>query len=170
MEAYKAGRPIPEISDVDAKKLFDEEKNRGLTIEQSHSHVNSEQPEDHLESEISVSTSSEESQEPLKAPTPPRTSKRQKNGRDQHMKRLSIATQLPTQAMALDSSELASPILDTEKKIKKADRKRDVKQLNEAVGSKDVVPADMSSSKRNSDNFSKSKKSKRKRKSEVFES
>lgn len=170
MEAYKAGRPIPEISDIDAKRLFDEERNRGLTIEQSHSQVNSEQPHDHLETEISVSTSSEEFQEPLKAPTPPRTSKRQKNGRDQHMKRLSVATQLPTHALALDSSELASPIVDTERKIKRTDRKKDVKELNEAGGSKDIGSAVTSSSKRNSDNFSKARKSKRKRKSETFES
>lgn len=166
MKAYKAGEPIPEISDTEAKKMFDDEHNNGLITEQLLSHVELEQTEDHLESESSISTSSEEPPVSPKAPSPPRTSKRRKNDKDQHVRQPSPAPQLPMEGPDLDSDESMSLVLETEKRNKRLIRKKDFAEVDESLGSGDLVPAITFPSKRNSDNSPKLKRSKRKRKSD----
>ena len=166
MKAYKAGEPIPEISDIEAKKLFDNEKKNGLTTEGLLSQAELEPHEDLLESESSVSTSSEEPPEVPKAPSPPRSSKRRKSERDQPVKQPSPSPQLPIKRLDVDSDESASVVV--ERKNKRPSRKRELKEVDENLGSGDVVSA-VVPPKRSLDSSSKAKKSKRKRKSENFD-
>lgn len=168
VKAYKAGEPIPEISDTEAKKLFDKEKNNGSITERLLSHAELEQTEDHLESESSISTSSEEPPVSPKDPSPPRSSKRRKIDRDQPVKQPSPPPQLSMKGPDPDSDESASIVV--EKRNKRPVRKREPKEADENLGSGDLVPTVAISSKRSSDNFSKPKRSKRKRKSENFDS
>lgn len=164
MKAYKAGEPIPEISDAEAKKLFDNDKKNGLTTEGLLAQAELEPHEDNLESESSVSTSSEEPPESPKAPTPPRSSRRRKSDRDQPVKQRSPSP--PIKRLDVDSDESESEVV--EKKSKRPTRKRDYKEIDESLGSGDLVSA-VIPPKRSSENSSKTKRSKRKRRSENFD-
>ena len=78
-KAYKEGKPIPEISDAEAIKLFEEQKKAGVVLEipKDNHHV----VEEERDTEI---TSSDESIEVVKVPSPPkspRASKRRKNAK-----------------------------------------------------------------------------------------
>lgn len=166
MKAYKAGKPIPEISDTEAKKLFDNKRKNGLTTERLLSEAELEPHEDPLESESSVSTSSEEPPVSAKPPSPPRSSKRRRNDRDQPVKKPSPPPQLTVKTQDVDSDESAGIVV--EKKNKRPSRKREFREVDESLGSGDVVSA-VVLPKRGSDNFSKAKKSRRKRRSDNFD-
>lgn len=165
VKAYKAGEPIPEISDTEARRLFENERKNGLTTERLLSHAELEQTEDPLESESSISTSSEEPPVSPKVPSPPRSSRRRKNDKDQTVKQPSPPRQLPIKGPDPDSDHSASVVV--EKKNKKSGRKREFKDIDENLG--ELVPANATASKRNSDTFSELKRSKRKRKSKNFD-
>ena len=166
MKAYKAGEPIPEISDVEAKKLFDNDNKNGLTTEGLLAQAELEPHEDNLESESSVSTSSEEPPESPKAPTPPRSSRRRKSDRDQPVKQRSPSPQVPIKRLDVDSDESESAVV--EKRSKRPSRKREFKEIDESLGSGDLVTA-VIPPKRSSENSSKTKRSKRKRRSDNFD-
>lgn len=169
VKAYKAGMPIPEISDTEARRLYEEEENHGFIVEQSNSRDEIDRPEDALDSERSVSPSSEQSQEPLKVRSPPRSSKRRKSEKDHRVKRLSHVTQLPMREVNPDSSEVASPKLEPEKNNKRILRKREKEDGDVTLDSRDPVSEIVGLSKQFSDNTSKSKRSKRKRRSDVLD-
>ncbi len=167
VKAYKAGRPIPEISDTEAKKLYEDERNVGLAPEQLHREL--EAPTD-LETSL-PSSSDEDTPEPPKAPSPPkspRSSKRRKSGKDPNVKMPSLVSQTNTRDGDLISSQLVNSLSETERK-KRPSRKKEFKGVNETPDTKDVKVAVTSSPKRDQDSVSKVKKSKRKRKSEITE-
>lgn len=159
VKAYKAGETVPEITEEEANKLLKNDKKNGLTTEGLLSQAELEPHEDNLESESSVSSSSEGASEPVKAPTPPRSSKRRKSDKDQPVKPRSPSPELPTKRLDVDSDESASVVV--EKKSKRPTRKRELKEINESPGSGDAV-SEVVPPKRSSENASKTKRAKRK--------
>ena len=152
---------------MEARKLFENERKNGLTTERILSQAELDQREDRLELESSISTSSEEAPASPKAPSPPRSSRRRKSNKDQPVKQPSPHQELPIKGQDPDSDESASVVVG--KKPKKPARKREYKEVDESLGSGDLVSAVAVPSKRNSDNIPKLKRSKRKRKSENFD-
>jgi hypothetical protein len=167
VKAYKAGQPIPEISDTEAKKLYEDERNVGLIPERSHREL-----EPHTDPETSLPPScDQDSPEPPRAPPPPKSlsiSKRRKSGKDPNINRPSFVSQTNTRDGDLISSQLVNSLSETERK-KRPTRKKEFKGVNETPDTKDVKVAVTSSPKRDQDSVSKVKKSKRKRKSEMTE-
>jgi hypothetical protein len=165
VKAYKAGRPIPEISDTEAEKLYEEAKKAGLM-------EGFEEIEDHIETESSVSTSSkEDSVEPPKALSPPkspRTSKRRRSGKDLNGKRLSLVPHIQTKDEDFGSGESVNRVVELEKK-KRPTRNKEVNDADDKATPKDIPETNASPSKTNQDIHSKTKRSKRKRKSEIID-
>lgn len=84
-KAYKAGLPLPEISDAEAKRLYEQNKQTGQvpnTTQLETSHV----PEE--ESDTSSDTSSDESS-PEPAPAPP--AKKQKAGKESKKRQAAVS-------------------------------------------------------------------------------
>lgn len=165
MKAYKAGRPIPEISDAQAEKLYEEAQKAGLM-------EGFEEIEDDVEMESSISISSkEDSVEPPKAPSPPkspRTSKRRKSGKDLDVTRPSLAPPIQTKEEDFGSVESVNRVVGSEKK-KRSTRNREVNDADDQASLKDIPEIDATPSKPSQDIHAKSKKSRRKRKSEIID-
>lgn len=175
VKAYKAGEPIPEISDSEAKRLYEEQKKVGIIHEPSHDDLG--QSEEHIDSASSSSSSSEdeESPEPPRAPSPPspRLSKRRKATKDSGGKRLSTIKQVtvrelePAPKLALGQAS-KSPENDRKKKFP---RKKDLKGSDETVDPRKDVAVTISNTPQvlSQEAHSKQKKSKKKRKSEAID-
>ena len=162
MKAYKEGKPIPEISDAEAKKLFDEQRKAGGFPDPP---PDDPTVEEHPDSETSdASSSDDETPEPIKAHSPPRTSKRSKRDKESSFK----AT--PTKVVEPVASPMAeraskSPEMERKKKTRKNAKASDevLEAKKEAV---EVVSSPMLTSQ---DNHQKKKSKGRKRKSEAVE-
>lgn len=173
VKAYKAGKPIPEISDSEAKKLYEEQKKVGIIHEPPHDDLG--QSEEHLDSESSNSSSSEDegSPEPPRAPSPPspRLSKRRKATKDSSGKKPSLTKQIPVRELEQTPKSTpgqAAKTFENDKK-KKVTRKRDVKGSDEVLDSKKEIVVAVASSPQalSQETPAKQKKSKKKRKSEA---
>lgn len=170
VKAYKAGKPIPVISDSEAKALYDEQKRIGIAHDPSHDDL--EQINEHLETETSdTSSSEEETPEPLKAPSPPssRLSKRRKILKEPEKKSSPIKPAVvqetePTMNSALDQMQKFA-----EKGTKKTGRRRDTKGVEQTSDVKKDIAVPIMSSPQvvNHDTQLKPRKSKKKRKSEA---
>lgn len=174
VKAYKAGKPIPEISDSEARRLYDEQRKVGITHEPPHDDLV--QSEEHLDSGSSSASSSEaeESPEPPRAPSPPspRLSKRRK-AKDSGGKRSSVAKQVSTQKIEPTPKSSAGQIAKSPEndKKKKSMRKRDGKGSDETLDPRKsiIVPISGSPQVLSQEAQSKQKKSKKKRKSELID-
>lgn len=167
-EAYKAGKPIPEISDAEAKKLYEDTKKDGkipAPADLDPGHIDEEHTSD------SSTTSDEDSPEPVKAPSP----KRKKTTKNTMEKKPPVTKQTPAKAL---ESVVVEPISQSPEKTasdkkKKASKKKDTKGTGDAIGSKKEAIAEPPSSPpklTGQDSQQKQQKKKgRKRKSEVAE-
>lgn len=103
MKAYKAGQTLPVISDGDAKRLYEQNKQAGTlpgTTQLETAHVAEE------ESDSSEDTSSdEELDEPAKAPSPVPAAKKQRVGKEAAKKKSAVAEPEPVLDPALRSPE-----------------------------------------------------------------
>ncbi|KAL2054828.1 hypothetical protein ABVK25_005132 [Lepraria finkii] len=129
MKAYKAGQPIPQINDADAKKLYENTKKDGKLpkpAELDPGHVEEE------ETSTSDSSSSDEEPEPVKAP-PPKKSKTEKKS--------SSSKQTP--AKESEPAVLERSSKSPEKK-KKGSKKKDAKMTIDAAESNKEVVAETS--------------------------
>ena len=127
MKAYKAGQPIPQISDAEATKLYEATKKEGKLPK----------PADldpgHVEEEDSSSDSSSEDESPepvIKAP-PPKKSKSEKKS----------SSTKPTPAKEAEPAVPERSSKSPEKK-KKGSKKKDAKVVDDVVESKREVVAD----------------------------
>lgn len=176
VKAYKAGLPIPEITDEEAKKLYEEQKKVGIILEPPQDDV--EHMEEHLDSETSdadvSSSSDEQTPEPPKVPSPPkspRSSKRRKGMKDVADRNSSITKQIvakEVQPAANLEVDRISKSAEKERK-KKGSRKRDTKDFGEPLEPKRefIIPIASSPKVTSQDTPAKQKRSKKKRKSEV---
>ena len=125
MKAYKAGQPIPQISDIEATKLYETTKKDGKLPKPA------ELDPGHVEEEDSTSDSSseDESPEPVKAP-PPKKSKAEKKSS------LTKATPAKEVEPAVPERSSKSP-----EKKKKSSKKKDAKAVDEVFESKKEVLA-----------------------------
>lgn len=171
VKAYKAGLPIPEISDAQAKELYDEQQKIGI--------FHMPPPEDlahaidHIDSDASAAdddtSSSDETPEPPREPSPPRIPRSSK--RRQTADKNSAALRLAIEKTPIIKQPPA-PALDerapksSEKDRKKRARKSDIKDP-EAVDNRLVALAEPKFAKQ--DTPGKPKRSKKKRRSEVAE-
>ena len=145
-KAYKEGRPLPDITDDEAKKLYDEQLKSGKAKieapmdpgdEQAHEEEDDESSD---ESESSSSSEEEPEPEPVKAPSPPksRASKRQKGVSLE--KKPSPVKQAPIEEPEPVSSPVAEPVKkspELEKKKKGVKKKEAPEPKPEPV----VAPA-----------------------------
>lgn len=175
VKAYKAGLPIPEISDAQAKELYDEQQKIGifhLPPPEDLTHAI-----DHIDSDPSAAdddtSSSDETPEPPREPSPPRIprSSKRRHTAERNSAALRQATEkTPTiykhvslpPATALEERVPKS----SEKDRKKRARKSEIKDL-EAVDIKTSAFAEPKFAKQ--DTPGKPKRSRRKRKSEGAE-
>ncbi len=167
-DAYKAGKPIPEISDAEAKKLYETTKKDGkipAPADLDPGHIDEEDESD------SSTTSDEESPEPVKAPSP----KRKKTAKNAVEKKASSAKQTPAKAPEPVVVEpiSQSPEKTSPEKKKKASKKKETKGTGEVIDSKKEVVVELPSSPSKpagQDSQQKQQKKKgRKRKSEAAE-
>lgn len=171
VKAYKAGLPIPDITDAEAKRLYEEQKKVGITHEPPQDDLgHMEEPIDTEVSDVDAS-SIDDSPEPPRVPSPPkspRSSKRRKSMKDA----LDKTSLLSRQAAARDMQLVASPEVERiskspeKERKKKSTRKRDAKDLSENLEPKKDVIIPFSNSP-NQDTQAKQKRSKKKRKSEA---
>lgn len=175
VKAYKAGLPIPEISDAQAKELYDEQQKIGI--------FHMPPPEDlahaidHVDSDTSAAaddtSSSDETPEPPKEPSPPRiprsSKRRHTSGRN------SAALRQATEKTPTIYKQISLPPVtaleervprSSEKDRKRRARRSDIKDL-EAVDIKPLALAEPQFAKQETPG--KSKRNKRKRKSEGAE-
>lgn len=167
-DAYKAGKPIPEISDAEAKKLYETTKKDGkipAPADLDPGHIDEEDESD------SSTTSDEDSPEPVKAPSP----KRKKTAKSAAEKKLSSAKQSSAKApepVAAEPISQSSEKTSPEKK-KKISKKKDTKGTGDVNDSKKETVAEPRSSPpklTGQDSQQKQQKKKgRKRKSEAAE-
>lgn len=172
VKAYKAGLPIPEISDAQAKELYDEQQKIGIF------HMSP--PEDlahaldHIDSDTSVAdndtSSSDETPEPPREPSPPRIPRSSK--RRHTAEKSSAALRLANEKTPTIHKQVALPPASaleerfpksSENSRKKRVRKSEAKDLA-AVDIKPSALAEPKSAKQ--DTPGKPKRSKKKRKSE----
>lgn len=165
--------PIPEITDDQAKKLYEEQKRVGITHEPPQDDLgHMEEPIDTEISDVDAS-SIDESPEPPKVPSPPkspRASKRRKS-----MKEAADKTSLSSKQTAVREMPVASPGVERiskspeKERKKKSTRKREAKDLSENLEPKKDVILPISSSPKSTsqDTQAKQKRSKKKRKSEA---
>lgn len=167
-DAYKAGKPIPEISDAEAKKLYETTKKDGkipATADLDPGHIDEEDESD------SSTTSEEDSPEPVKAPSP----KRKKTAKNTAERKAPSAKQTPAKApepvVAEPTSQ--SPEKTSPEKKKKASKKKETKGTGNVTDSKKEMAAEPPSSPpklTGQDSQQKQPKKKgRKRKSEAAE-
>lgn len=168
VKAYKAGLPIPEISDAQAKELYDEQQKIGI--------FHMPPPEDlaraidHIDSDTDNDTSSSDvTPEPPREPSPPRISRSSKR---RHTAEKSSALRLAAEKTPTIHKQVALPPASaleerfpksSENNRKKKVRKSEVKDLA-AVDIKPSAFAEPRSAKQ--DTPGKPKRSKKKRKSE----
>ncbi|KAL9046237.1 MAG: hypothetical protein Q9214_000879 [Letrouitia sp. 1 TL-2023] len=120
VKAYKAGRPIPEFSEEEAKQLFEQQKERGAFPDHPQFAVADADHDEEVDSQDSDSVSSEdESPEPPKAPSPAKSPKVTKRGKS--TKEKSSPIKQASTKDAVSASELKSP--ETEKKSKGSKKK-----------------------------------------------
>ena len=161
MKAYKEGKPIPEISDAEAKKLFDEQRKAGGFPDPP---PDDPTVEEHPDSETSdASTSDDETPEPIKARSPPRTSKRSKKDKESPIKPPPTKMVEP---VASPVAERASKSLEIERKKKS---RKNAKAADEVLDAKEAVELVSSPMLTSHDNQQKKKSKGRKRKSEAIE-
>ncbi|KAF6234885.1 hypothetical protein HO173_006815 [Letharia columbiana] len=167
-DAYKAGKPIPEISDAEAKKLYETTKKDGKILAPADldpGHIDEEDESD------SSTTSDEDSPEPVKAPSP----KRKKTAKNSVEKKPPSAKQTPAKAPepAVAEPTSQSPEKTSLEKKKKASKKKETKGTGDMTDSKKEVvaePASSPSKLTGQDSQQKQQKKKgRKRKSEPAE-
>ena len=162
MKAYKEGKPIPEISDAEAKKLYDQRRK-----DDGFPDLPLDDPtvEDEVDSDTSdASTSDDESPEPVKARSPPRSSKRSKKDKELPVK--------PTRSKP--SENVASPVVQRGSKSPENERKKQARKnakISENVleTKKEAVEIASSPILANQDNSQKKKTKGRKRKSEAIQ-
>ena len=127
MKAYKAGQPIPQISDAEATKLYEATKKEGKLPKPADldpGHVDEEESS-------SDSSSEDESPEPVVKAPPPKKSKTEKK---------SSATK-PPPAKEAEPAVLERSSKSPEKK-KKGSKKKDVKVIDDVAESRKEVVAD----------------------------
>ncbi|SLM33625.1 High mobility group box domain [Lasallia pustulata] len=171
-KAYKEGRAVPEISDEEAKKLYEEQKKAGIVHEPP-----KEDPaavEDDAET-TSSDSSDDESSEPPKAPSPPkspRASKRRKTAKEAAEKASSPVKKNPAKdadqiQLENEQAQRSSPPKSLEKK-KTRPKKRSTDDAMDA--GKEVAEAKSSPLKSTiEDSSKKEKRARKKRKSEAAE-
>lgn len=172
VKAYKAGLPIPEISDAQAKELYDEQQKIGIF------HMSP--PEDlahaldHLDSDTSAAdndtSSSDETPEPPREPSPPRIPRSSK--RRHTAEKASAALRLANEKTPTIHKQVTLPPASaleerfpksSENNRKKRVRKSEAKDL----ASVDIKPSALAEPKSaKQDTPGKPKRSKKKRKSE----
>lgn len=159
LQAYKEGKPIPEISEEAAKKLFEEQSKNGQPIEDAASDdedaaVDEEQAAADSSSDESES---EEDPEPIKEPSPPKPNKRQKTSKAAPEKKAAKA-KTPVAREQSPTPAPASPVKSAAKDKKaKSSRKSAAKEPEPVVEPKSTPSA------------KKEKAAKKKRKSEAME-
>lgn len=166
-DAYKAGKPIPEISDAEAKKLYETTKKDGNIVAPADldpGHIDEEDGSD------SSTSSDEESPEPVKAPSP----KRKKTAKSTAEKKLASAKQTPAKALepVVAGPASQSPEKTLSEKKKKASKKKETRGTGEVIDSKKEVAEPPSSPPKLTGQESQQKQQKRKgrkRKSEAAE-
>ncbi|KAL9612915.1 MAG: hypothetical protein Q9167_002498 [Letrouitia subvulpina] len=120
VKAYKAGRPIPEFTEEEAKHLYEQQKERGAFPDHPQFAVADADHDEDVDSEDSDSVSSEdESPEPPKAPSPAKSPKVTKRGKG--AKEKSSPIKQASTKDALSAIEVKSP--ETEKKSKGSKKK-----------------------------------------------
>ena len=172
MKSYKAGQGIPEITDAEAKALYEVSNKEGkppsppdLDPEHPDEEVDEDDEEEEAggeeKSEASDEGSSEDSPEPIKAPPP----KRAKTTKDVTEKKAS-AKHAPAKEIEPLVAERSSK--SPEKKKKKGSRKKDAKIADDESESKKEVAAEPAISPIKAASPEKPKKAKgKKRKSEA---
>ena len=103
MKAYKAGQPLPSISDAEAKRLYEQNKQNGKlpnTTQLETVHV----PEEESDSSEDSSSDEDETQ-PAKSPSPVPAAKKQRVGKDATKKKPVVAERAPVLDPALRSLE-----------------------------------------------------------------
>ena len=165
MKAYKDGKPIPEISDAEAKKLFDEQRKAGGFPDPP---ADDPTADEHLDSQASdASTSDDNTPEPIKARSPPRTSKRSKQEKEPPLKPTPHKAVEPIVSLVAERSS-KSPEMGRKKKSRK-----NVKASDEIFAAKkeaDEIASPSMLTTQDKDSQQKKKSKGRKRKSEVAES
>ncbi|CAL8583432.1 hypothetical protein XPA_009056 [Xanthoria parietina] len=167
VQAYKAGRPIPDFTAEEARQLYDEDRNIGAAPAPAHDATSDhDENVDSEEEADTTSSSDEESPEPPKAVSPPkspRASKRGKGAKGKVEKKTS-----PVKEAAPVEPSPKSP--ETERK-KKGTRKHDAKAT---VGTTEPKPEDQaadsgsSPTKAKKDSEPEPKSKRKKRKSEAL--
>lgn len=170
VQAYKEGRPIPEISDVEAKKLYDEQLKAG--------NVKSELPldpspvaaEDEPGSSDDSESSEDESPEPAKEPSPPKSPPRASKRRKGAAPEKKSSPVKPTPAKQTEPA--SSPEAERAVKSPEAEKKKKVTKKS-AKATEEVepkgTPAAATSSPPKSIGQDKARRSRKKRKSEAVE-
>ncbi|MCJ1253679.1 hypothetical protein MMC24_001491 [Lignoscripta atroalba] len=176
VKAYKAGLPIPEISDAEARKIYESLKKAGIVHEAPKDVVGP------LEEDLATeSTSSngdvDDSPEPPKAPSPPkspRASKRRKTTKDSAEKASSPAKPSSTKLAEKPTASSESPAVERSSQSPEKERKKKTLKKKGADDASDAkkaaAPASESTpAKASQDNQKKDKKVRKKRKSEAVE-
>lgn len=167
-DAYKAGKPIPEISDAEAKKLYEDTKKDGkipAPADLDPGHIEEEDSSD------STTTSDEDSPEPIKTPSPSPKRKKTKNTVE---KKPASSKQTPAKAFQPVVVEPISQSLEkTSLEKKKKASKKNTRGTGDGLSSKKEAVANRPSSPAKvtgQDSQQKQQKKKgRKRKSEALE-
>ncbi|KAL8819929.1 MAG: hypothetical protein Q9191_007625 [Dirinaria sp. TL-2023a] len=170
MKEYKAGRPIPEISEAEAKELLEEMKKRGEIKSEAPLDVGGPtEASDGSDTSSDTSSSEDESPEPAKEPSPPksppRASKRRKGAAAE--KKPSPVKPTPAKEAEPTASPTANKSPEVEKK-KKGSKKKDSKAVQEAEA-KSAPAVAAASSPPKSTTQEKPKKTRKKRKSEAVD-
>ncbi|KAI4171346.1 MAG: hypothetical protein LQ343_004302 [Gyalolechia ehrenbergii] len=168
VEAYKAGRAIPEFTKEQAQQLYDEQRQTGTILDpvvdpvSDHNQKLDSGEEEDEESDASSSEEEEESPEPPKVVSPPkspRASKRGKGAKDRVEKKAT-----PVKEPAPAERRPRTP--DAGRK-KKTSKKRDARAMDELTEPKKETVLDTSSSPAKSRKDGDSKQKRKKRKSEA---
>ncbi|KAL8945290.1 MAG: hypothetical protein Q9211_000166 [Gyalolechia sp. 1 TL-2023] len=169
VEAYKAGRAIPEFTKEEAQQLYDEQRQTGTIpdpvldpVSDHDQNLDSGEEEDEEESDTSSSEEDEQSPEPPKAISPPkspRASKRGKGAKDRVEKK---ATPVKEAAPV----ERRSRTLEVGRK-QKTSKKRDARVMDEPTEPQKETQVDTSNSPTKPRKDSDSKQKRKKRKTEV---
>lgn len=167
-DAYKAGKPIPEISDAEAKKLYEDTKKDGkipAPADLDPGHIEEEDTSD------STTTSDEDSPEPIKTPSPSPKRKKTKNTVE---KKPASSKQTPAKAFQPVVVEPISQSLEkTSLEKKKKASKKNTRGTGDGLSSRKEAVANRPSSPpkvTGQDSQQKQQKKKgRKRKSEALE-
>jgi len=170
VQAYKEGRPIPEISDLEAKKLYDEQLKAGNVKTEVPLDPSPAEVEDESGSSDDSESSDDESPEPAKEPSPPksppRASKRRK-GAATEKKSSPIKQTLAKQVEPASSPEAERAVKSLEAEKKKKGVKKSTKATEEVEPKSTPTAARISPPK--SIGQDKAKRSRKKRKSEAVE-